>query len=789
MVAPEVRITEEARVMQEAGREFNPYVGPRPFERAEQRLFFGRDWEAAEMAALMITHPAVLLYAESGAGKSSLLNARVLPALEAAEGCELLPVARMRGDIPPEVQVGQIKNLYVFNTLVSWSETTGLTPAQCAELSLADFLRQLPHQSDHEGYPALRIAVFDQFEELFTFYPERWLEREGFFMQVNQALAEDSLLRVLLVIREDYLAQLDPYAPALPEQLRSRFRLERLRREAALAAVVGPLRGTGRSFAPGVAEELVAELLKIRVEDRSGAMIETPGEFVEPVQLQVVCQSLWAELPPEVTEISQSHRLAFGNVDQALTRFYEKAIKQTSQQTGFKERRLRAWFDRRLITSAGTRSLVYREAKTTGGAPNAAVDILEGHHLIRGEQRAGGRWYELTHDRFIDPIQKSNIDWRTRRLRTQIMWAVSVLVVMVLAALALVFIAGQDSSVAVQAAEVRITQLAATAAANGTRARENQIILATERAKATRTPPPVPSATSIIPTLVATLQPDVAASSGGTIAYPAFDGETYNLYFGDVASGANQLYRQEASQPAFSPDGSRIVFVSWGGGSRGLVTASRSGGNEILIDPAPESKLPTWSPDGRTILFFTRRSADRASQLFRTQADVAFTGGKAQQFLTEGEYPTWGANGQVVFRAKGRTGVGLRLAPASLDNPLALTDRDEDTAPTLSPDGQQVVFMSRRDGNWEIYLIKADGSNLTRLTDDPATDGLPTWSPDGQTIAFVSNTGGQWAIWAITPDGRNRLKLFEMVGSPDGLVFFDQTNSTGWIEERISWMP
>ncbi|MBI1879833.1 MAG: PD40 domain-containing protein [Chloroflexi bacterium] len=325
---------------------------------------------------------------------------------------------------------------------------------------------------------------------------------------------------------------------------------------------------------------------------------------------------------------------------------------------------------------------------------------------------------------------------------------------------------------------------------------------ATDTLFSTETPTPVPSATpTFVPTPLPTNtptpiptplptntpRPSLAALLGGTIAYPAFEGETYNLYYGDVATGASQLIRQGASQPAFSADGSQIAFISWSGGpGRGLVTANSSGGREILVSPAPEDKLPTWSPDGRTILFFTQRSGDRASQLYWTQPDVPGRP-ETQQFITEGEYPTWGADGQVVFRAKGRTGVGLRLAPASLANPLPLTDRDEDTAPALAPDGQTIAFMSRRDGNWEIYTVNADGSHLTCLTDDLAMDGLPTWSPDGRAIAFVSNTGGEWAIWAITPNGRERQQLLPMRASPNGQVFFDQANSKGWTEERISW--
>ncbi|MBE7470250.1 MAG: hypothetical protein DPW09_13255 [Anaerolineae bacterium] len=301
---------------------------------------------------------------------------------------------------------------------------------------------------------------------------------------------------------------------------------------------------------------------------------------------------------------------------------------------------------------------------------------------------------------------------------------------------------------------------------------------------ATITPPPTPTATA-----TATPQPSLITSLQGVIAYPAFGDGTYDLYLGDVSTGQSRFFRRGASQPAFNALGTRIAFLSWEGRARGIMTASRNGDNEILISNAPEDKLPTWSPDGRTILFFTRRAGDRASELYQTQADTPFTRAENQRYLGEGEYPSWGATDQVTFRAKGRRGVGLRLASAGLNDIVTITDRDEDTAPALSSDGQQLVFMSRRDGNWEIYLINADGSGLTRLTDDPAQDGLPTWSPDGRAIAYVSNTGGEWAIWAVTPNGRDRRKVITMAGSPEGRVFFDVANSTGWTEERISWTP
>ena len=125
------------------------------------------------------------------------------------------------------------------------------------------------------------------------------------------------------------------------------------------------------------------------------------------------------------------------------------------------------------------------------------------------------------------------------------------------------------------------------------------------------------------------------------------------------------------------------------------------------------------------------------------------------------------------------------------------------TSATVSPNGQQVAFMSNRDGNWEVYRMGIDGSGLVRLTDDGANDGLPAWSPGGDLLAFASDRGGQWAIWAtpalapersagasVNPDGGGETKLFALPGPIEGYVSGEPAYSArGWVEERISWGP
>jgi len=68
-------------------------------------------------------------------------------------------------------------------------------------------------------------------------------------------------------------------------------------------------------------------------------------------------------------------------------------------------------------------------------------------------------------------------------------------------------------------------------------------------------------------------------------------------------------------------------------------------------------------------------------------------------------------------------------------------------SPCWSPDGQKIAFAAERDGNWDIFYMNADGTDITRLTTHPAEDVYPSWSPDGSMIAFNSERSGSSQIW------------------------------------------
>src|SRR5512139_258475 len=92
----------------------NPYIGPRPFERADRVNFFGRTRETRDLLSLIMAERVVLFYAQSGAGKTSLLNTQIIPALE-SEGFFVLPVVRVGSDLPPGLPQKVIKNIFVFS--------------------------------------------------------------------------------------------------------------------------------------------------------------------------------------------------------------------------------------------------------------------------------------------------------------------------------------------------------------------------------------------------------------------------------------------------------------------------------------------------------------------------------------------------------------------------------------------------------------------------------------------------------------------------------------------------
>ena len=392
----------------------NPYVGPRTFRHGE--VLFGRDREARDLTALIISHRLVLFYAPSGAGKSSLINTKVIPNLFEQE-FEVLPVARVGG----HSYVEGAHNIFTYNLVTGLHQEKDL-PADIGSISLSRFLDNLVKIDDEYLYDETyeygadealkpRVLIIDQFEEILTTNTGQAEHRDGFMQQLNEALVDDPYLWIVLAMRDDFIAGLDPYLHYLPDRLRNRFYMQRLTRAAAMEAVCRPAELAGRPFVPQASAMLVDNLRLIKRKEESER--KEYLDYVEPVQLQAVCYQMWEKLkniPGEV--ITEADVELYADVDMALTSFYEDTIAATVAETGVSEIDLRNWFEEWFITDAGTRDMVFRGRKFTGDLPTTVADDVRGRFILRSVMRQEGTWYELVHDRLVHPIKSANRNWR-----------------------------------------------------------------------------------------------------------------------------------------------------------------------------------------------------------------------------------------------------------------------------------------------------------------------------------------------------------------------------------------
>ncbi len=386
----------------------NPFVGPRSFQANE--TLYGRDKEVADLVDLIVSERIVLLFSPSGAGKSSLIQAALLPAL-IADDFACLGTGRFgsAGDALPAHC-----NPYGFSLCLSLEQSLPREAQLGLEaligMDLTTYLGQRLERLEPQTSP---LIVLDQFEEILTLNPTDSEHKFQFFQQLGKALHQHELW-CLFAMREDFLAGLDPYRELLPNRLDITYRLNLLERGAALAAIRKPAARAGVAFAESAATALVDNLSEIGVQQPDGSTQVQTGIYVEPVQLQVVCRRLWEQLPEGSTAISSEDVARVGNVDQALQSYYACCVAEVAHKTGVSERILRAWCGSALIIGNSLRGQVVRGQ--SGQPESAAVDALIDTHLLRIERRRGTAWLELAHDRLVRPILADNQQWFAEHL-------------------------------------------------------------------------------------------------------------------------------------------------------------------------------------------------------------------------------------------------------------------------------------------------------------------------------------------------------------------------------------
>jgi len=188
----------------------------------------------------------------------------------------------------------------------------------------------------------------------------------------------------------------------------------------------------------------------------------------------------------------------------------------------------------------------------------------------------------------------------------------------------------------------------------------------------------------------------------------------------------------------WSPDGKTIAFLSspYEHSTYGIKTVNiQEGGFQYLSSPAYQDELPIWSPDGSQMAFGSLRDGSYGIYLMNKDGSNQT---RLLETSAEDGYVGWSPDGQLITLLLKRDGKSviytLNVAEAmqgtEAGQPVRLTDPAANSYdPRWSPDGQQIVFLSDRDGNQEIYVMKADGSDQTRLTNTPENEWGAVWLP------------------------------------------------------------
>ena len=252
-----------------------------------------------------------------------------------------------------------------------------------------------------------------------------------------------------------------------------------------------------------------------------------------------------------------------------------------------------------------------------------------------------------------------------------------------------------------------------------------------------------------------------------------------------VAFSAMLWPRPSPSSAAFPGANGKIAFTRWLDGDTDIYVMNPDGSGQTRItDQSGMDWMPAWSPDGSKIVFATTRHGVANHEIYLMNPD-----GSDQTRLTDSPsndiWPSWSPDGSQIAFASSRDGnreIYLMNADGTEQTRLT-SDAADDEVPRWSPDGTKIGFVSRRDGNAEIYIMNADGSNQENLTNHPEGDGTFSWSPDGTKIAFVTGRASNdlFEIFVMNADGSDPVNLtnstqetplhafeFHPAWSPDG---------------------
>ena len=397
------------------------YPGARPFEDSplDQQVFRGRAADVERLYQRVLGAQLLVLFSKSGLGKTSLLNAGLFPRLREKA---FLPVpVRLNGNKPASQTV--------IAALVAAAARPGTRLTAGDTSGLWEYLRTTLIWRD--GLLLTPVLVFDQFEEIFTLRDATF--RDALAAELGALATGLPPLRlqaagglggpapdvkILLSLREEYLGTLQEISLAIPGLFQERVRLAPLADEDARQAIVEP---AARVADPGdqpfktppfdYSDQALQAML---------AFLRGDSKIIEPFQLQLLCGDAEDKLAARVAQggklqVSADDLGGEAGMNQVLRRFYAAAIMALPSGSRGRARRL---CEEGLISATGRRLMLDQaQIESDFGLDADALALLVDERLLRRELRLESMFYEISHDRLADSINRQRSLRLPKRLR------------------------------------------------------------------------------------------------------------------------------------------------------------------------------------------------------------------------------------------------------------------------------------------------------------------------------------------------------------------------------------
>jgi hypothetical protein len=443
----------------------NPFVGLRPFKQSEAAYLFGRDDDLTLVFDRIMSANTMLLFAPSGVGKTSFLNAKLIP--QVARRYAVVTCQTWGGGQPKrsilEAIAGAIRShedaLSYAEALRRIESAIAASSSSATAVTLAEAFRLIDWKRC--------LLLLDQFEEVFhaTHRAGRFY---AFLQELTEMINDERLrVRVLFSMREEYLGELSIFDNRIPDLFHNHYRLKHPSRDLARSIVQGICREKGVQVDPAGLTSLIADLAKIRRNTPlgGGEPSNYEGDTVTLPSLQLVCQRLWTEDIPAGRAFLASY--SPGRSDQVRNEFTDQTL---GSLTPDEQRRMSRALDY-LITKGG--------AKMAWPLDNLSVELGQdmeelGRTLRRlsgGDTRIlqenhepdGSVWFELSHDMYAPFLNQWKEDLRRReeklRGRDVAVWERQLEPLDEFWVYLPEFLAGADESIAGQIVDVMATNL------------------------------------------------------------------------------------------------------------------------------------------------------------------------------------------------------------------------------------------------------------------------------------------------------------------------------------------